>query len=102
MQVIIRTLCNAKVGTSKCGNYAPTYKEKKFSSTNSVEDGFWYDHDNVKSCVSNNKNEYVMDWPIGPNIWPLKGGINISREKVFGTSVHPIPTATKGGNFALL
>ena len=38
--------------------------------------------DNIKHCVSGNKNEYLMDCPIVLNACLLKIGINISRENV--------------------
>ena len=80
MQAITWTLCNAKVGIGKHDTFAPTYKEmKKFSSTNNVDYGYWFCHDDIKLFLSGNKNEYVM--LIVSNTWPLKIGINISREK---------------------
>lgn len=44
--------------------------------------GFCFFHDDIKHYVSGNKFEYVVDWLIVPNTWPLKIGINMSREKV--------------------
>jgi hypothetical protein len=70
------------VGIGKHGTSTPLYKEMlKFPKTNNMEHGFWFCHD-IKRCVSNNKNEYDMDRPIVLNTWPLKIGINISRERV--------------------
>ena len=52
------------------------------NSINNVENGFWFYHDGIKHFVSENKNEYVMDWPIVPNTWLMKIRFNIWREKV--------------------
>lgn len=49
--------------------------KKTFPSTNNMEHGFWFCHDDIKGCVSGNQNDYVMDWPIVPKTWLLK--INI-------------------------
>ena len=77
-------MCNAKVGIGKHDTLAPTYKglTKEFRSPNNVEYEFWFCHDDFKHCVSGSKNEYVLDWPIGPNTWPVKIGTNLSREEV--------------------
>jgi hypothetical protein len=72
--------CRAKVGIGKHDTFAPTYKEMKFSSTNNVDYGFWFCHDNIKLCLSGSKKEYVM--PIVSNTWPLKIGTTVSREKI--------------------
>ena len=77
------TLCNAKVGIGKHDTLAPTYKGLiKVYSTNNVEYEFWFYHDDIKCCVSNNKKK--MYW-IGlvPNTWPMKICTNVSREEVF-------------------
>lgn len=36
----------------------------------------------ASSVVSDNKIEYVMDWPKIPNTWPKRIRINISWDKV--------------------
>ena len=55
------TLCNAKVGTSKHGTLASTYKgmKKEYCSINNVEYKFWFFSDNIKRCVSGSKKKYV-------------------------------------------
>ena len=77
-------MCNAKVGIGKHGTPAPTYKglKKEFRSSNNVEYGFWFCPDDIKQCVSGSKKKYVSDWPIVPNMWPVKIGTNLSREEV--------------------
>ena len=84
MQANTGSLCNAKVGTSKHGTLAPTYKglKKEYHSTNNVEYEFWFCHDDIKRCVSGNKKMYVLDWPVVPNTWPVKIGTNLSRQEV--------------------
>ena len=63
---------------------APTYKGlmKEFRSPNNVECEFWFCPDDVKRCVSGSLKKYVLDWPIVPNMWPVKIGTNLSREEV--------------------
>lgn len=36
----------------------------------------------TSSVVSDNKIEYVMDWPTVPNTWPMRIRKNISWDKV--------------------
>jgi hypothetical protein len=80
----IGILCLAKVEAGKHGTPTPTYKglKKEYCSTNNVEYAFWFCPDDIKRCVNGNKKKYVLDWPVVPNIWPMKIGINISRQKV--------------------
>ena len=77
-------MCNAKVGSSKHGTSAPTYKglKKEFRSTNNVEYEFWFCPDDIKRCVNGTKKKYVLDWPTMPNTWPVKMDTNLSREEV--------------------
>ena len=84
MQANTRTMCNAKVRTTKHGTLAPTYKglRKEFRSPNNVEYEFWFCHDDIKRCVSGSKKKFVLDWPIVPNTWPVKICTNLSREEV--------------------
>jgi hypothetical protein len=82
--LITRTMCNAKVGSSKHDTPAPTYKgfNKQFRSTNNVEYEFWFCPDDIKRCVSDTKKKYVLDWPTVPNTWLVKKCVNLSREEV--------------------
>ena len=84
MQTNTRTLCNAKIGAGKYGTPTPTYKtlKKEYRSTNNVEYEFWFCHDDIKRCVSENKNKYVLDWHVVPSIWPVKICTNLSRQEV--------------------
>ena len=84
LQAITWTMCNAKVGTGKYDIPAPTYKglKKNFRSPNNVEYKFWFFHNDIKRCVSGSKKKYVLDWPMVPNMWPLKIRTNLSREEV--------------------
>ena len=78
------TLCNAKVRNGKHDNYASMYKsmEKKFRFINDVEYEFWFCPNNFKHCMFGSKNKYVLDWPIEPNIWPVRLATNFLKEEV--------------------
>ena len=95
MQANIWTLCNAKVITNKCGPHALGYKgiKKESCSTNNVEYEFWFCDDYIKHRVSDNKNKYVLDWLVVPNMWPVKICTNLSREEI-GHLGAPIEGAT--------
>ena len=49
IEVNTNSFCNAKVGTSKYGIVAPTYKglKKEFRSINNVEYEFWFCPNNI-------------------------------------------------------
>ena len=73
----------SKVGSSKHGNFAPTYKiMKEYHSTNNVEDRFWFYPHDIKYYVSGNTKKYVLDWLIVPSTWLVKVGINMPKEEV--------------------
>ena len=55
---------------------------KEFRSPNNVEYEFWFCPNDIKCCVSDNTKKYVLDWPIVPNKWRMKIGINLSRKKI--------------------
>jgi hypothetical protein len=76
-------IVNCQIGNGLTWHLSSTDKEmkKKFPSTNNVECGVWFCHDDIKYCVSDNKNECVMDLPIVLDIRPLKIISNTSREK---------------------
>ena len=37
-----------------------------------MEYEIWFCPDDIKRCVSGSKKKYVLDWPIVPNMWPVK------------------------------
>lgn len=78
------TLCNAKVINGKHDNYASTYKsmEKELCFINNVKHEFRFCPNDFKHCMCGNKNKYVLDWHIVPNIWPVKLAINFLKEEV--------------------
>ena len=42
----------------------------------------WFCLDDIKRCVNGSMNNYLLDWPIVPNTWPVKIGTNLSKEDV--------------------
>lgn len=74
MQTNTWILCNAKVRTTKHDTSTRTYKGYK----EGVE--FWFCLEDIKYCLSGSKKKYVLDWPIIPNMWPMK--TNLSKEEV--------------------
>lgn len=86
MQANTRTLCNAKVESSKHSIRAPMYKglKKKYDFTNSPEYKFcnWFCLVDINRCVNGSKIKYMLDCHVVPNIWPVKIGTNLSRFEV--------------------
>ena len=84
MQAIIGTMCNAKVGIGKHDTHASTYKGFmiEFCSPNNGEYEFWFCPDDIKRCLSGSIKKYVLNWPILPNMWPVKISTNLSKDKV--------------------
>ena len=79
MQTDTKTLCNAKVGTSKHDTHVPTYKglKEEYRSTNNEECKLWFCPNDIKRCVSGNKIQYMLDWPIILNTWHVKVCTNL-------------------------
>lgn len=96
MQPNTRILCIPKCHTCKHDIHDPSYKgsKKEFRSTNNMEHKFWFCHDNI------NTNNFILDWPMVPNTWPMKIGTNLLREEVFGAWRCQAPIAIEGGIFA--
>lgn len=43
---------------------------------------FWICPSDIKCCESDNKEKYVVDWPIVSNTWSIKIGATLSKNKV--------------------
>ena len=92
MQTNTWTLCNAKIITNKHDIHALAYKgiKRESCSTNNVEYKFLFCNNYIKRCVSGNKNHYVLDWVVVPNIWSVNIGSNLSKEEVLVLRASPM------------
>ena len=81
----IHGLC--KMQKSEHANMAPLHQhtkglEKEAPSINNVECEIWFCPNDIKRCMSDNQNKYVLNWPIIPNTSHVKIDTNLSREEV--------------------
>ena len=77
--------CKPKVGKSKHGTLAPTYKglKNKFFFNNHVFTKCWLCANDINHCMKGSKKKWLFDWSNIQTVWLVEVGINLTWEEVF-------------------